>query len=208
MRVNVMSRTLLLVPSPAASRFEPLGPDRGEGRLSTLGRSGDPALSVVTSARATVQAFDPRLPLASVRTLDEMVKRDGARLAFTMTLLLIASGVALLLGVIGIYGVIAYMVGQRTSEIGIRLVLGARPSTISGMIAGQAGLAAGLGMAVGLALALAAGTVMESMLFRVETRDPLTYAAVVGVVGAIVLAACWVPARRAARLDPGVALRR
>jgi ABC-type antimicrobial peptide transport system permease subunit len=165
-------------------------------------------LSVVASARATVQAFDPRVPLASVRTLDEMVRRDGARMAFTMTLLLIASGVALLLGVIGIYGVIAYMVGQRTSEIGIRLVLGARPSTISGMIAGQAGLAAGLGMAVGLALALAAGTVLESMVFRVETRDPLTYAAVVGVVGVIVVAACWVPARRAARLDPGVALRR
>jgi putative ABC transport system permease protein len=210
--VNDVPTGSVMEAEPVPSVYFPITDTDDPGSPTARGmafvlRTDVPPLSVVSAARAAIGSFDPGLPLVSVRTLDAIVKRDGARMAFTMTLLLIASGVALLLGVIGIHGVIAYMVGQRTSEIGIRLVLGARPSRISALVAAQAGLAAGLGMVAGLALASATGTVMESMLFGVEARDPLTYGAAVSVVALIVFVACWVPARRAARLDPGVALR-
>lgn len=165
------------------------------------------ALSLVGGVRAAIRQLDPGLAVASVQTLESIVARDGAPLAFAMVLLLLASMVALLLGVIGTWGVIAYIVGRRTGEIGIRLVLGARPGEVSAMIVRQVGLPAFAGLAIGLIAALAGGHVMQSMLFRVNARDPITYATVFSLLTIVAFVACWLPARKAARLDPAAAIR-
>jgi putative ABC transport system permease protein len=128
-------------------------------------------------------------------------------MAFTMILLAIAAAVALLLGIVGIYGVMSYIVSQRTAEIGVRLALGAEPSAVAGMIVWQGGVVAIVGIALGLAGALAAGRLMASLLYRVSPRDPAVLAATTAMLLTVALVACWLPARRAARLNPLDALR-
>jgi len=131
----------------------------------------------------------------------------SARMAFTMVLLVLAGGVALMLGVVGIYGVISYLVGRRRAEMGVRLALGAKPSEVRRMVAREGVQAAGVGMAVGMAIALGLTRLMGALLFEVESTDPLTYAAVgIGLLG-VALLASWVPARRASSTDPARALR-
>jgi ABC-type antimicrobial peptide transport system permease subunit len=128
-------------------------------------------------------------------------------MAFTMVLLAVAAIMALLLGIVGIYGVIAYVVTQRTGEIGVRLALGASPGAVAGMIVRQGGVVAASGMVIGIAGALAVGRVMESLLYDVSPWDPIVF--VVTAIGLFIVAmiACWVPARRAARIDPLIAMR-
>ena len=124
-----------------------------------------------------------------------------------MTLLAIAAIVALLLGVIGIYGVTSYLVEQRTGEIGVRLALGAEPHSVARMIVRQGGSVALAGVAVGIVVAFIGGRMIESLLYGVDARDPMVFASTtVGLLG-IALFACWLPARRAARLNPLDALR-
>jgi ABC-type antimicrobial peptide transport system permease subunit len=128
-------------------------------------------------------------------------------MAFTMVLLVLAGGVALVLGVVGIYGVISYLVGRRRAEIGVRLALGARPSGVSWMVVRGGAQVAGAGLAVGMAAAFGLTRLMVALLFDVEPTDPFTYAVVgLGLFGVALLAA-WVPARRAASTDPARALR-
>ena len=124
-------------------------------------------------------------------------------MAFTMVLIVIAASVALLLGVIGIYGVMSYIVSQRTGEIGVRLALGAKPGSVAGMILHQGGLVALAGVLVGLATALVGGRLIESLLYGVSPRDPGVFAAttLIMLIG-VALLACWVPARRAVAVDP------
>ena len=136
-----------------------------------------------------------------------MLDRASAQMAFTMVLLAIAAGVALMLGVIGIYGVMSYIVSQRTGEIGVRLALGAEPGSVAGMIVRQGGLVALAGIAVGLAAASAGGRLIESLLYGVSPRDPAVFAATTLTLLGVALLACWLPARRAARLSPLEALR-
>jgi putative ABC transport system permease protein len=124
-----------------------------------------------------------------------------------MVLLAIAAGVALLLGVIGIYGVMSYVVSQRTGEIGVRLALGAEPGEVARMIVRQGGGVALAGVVVGLTVALAGARLIESLLYDVTPRDPVVFAATTSILAAIALLACWLPARRAARLSPIEALR-
>src|SRR5690606_23935737 len=162
---------------------------------------------LVPAIRRTIAEIDSNVPIALATTLEAMLAEDRAPMAFTMTLIAIAAAVALLLGVVGIYGVISYVVAQRASEIGVRLALGARPADVSGMVLRQGALTAGAGLILGL-LAAAAGTrLLGSILYGVSATDPLTYALVATVLLAVALGACWVPARRAARLDPAEALR-
>jgi ABC-type antimicrobial peptide transport system permease subunit len=134
---------------------------------------------------------------------------DGAsaQMAFTMVLLVIAAAVALILGLIGIYGVTSYIVSQRSREIGIRLALGAEPRRAAGMIVRQGGLVTLAGIGVGTAAALAGGRFIESLLYDVDPRDPAVFAATTLALLSVALLACWVPARRAARIDPVAALR-
>jgi putative ABC transport system permease protein len=128
-------------------------------------------------------------------------------MAFMMILLAIAAGVALTLGVIGIYGVMSYVVTQRTGEIGVRLALGAQPASVARMVVRQGGLVALAGIAIGLATALAGSRLIESLLYGVSSRDPGVFATTTLTLLAVAVLACWLPARRAARLNPLDALR-
>jgi len=163
--------------------------------------------SFVDSVRRAVGEVDANLALAQVRTLQATLDRAAAQMAFTMVLLAIAAGVSLLLGVIGIYGAMSYIVSQRTAEIGVRLALGAEPGSVARMIVWQGGAVALAGIAVGLASAFAGSRLIQSLLYGVSPRDPGVFAGTTGLLLAVVLLACWLPARRAARLSPLEALR-
>jgi ABC-type antimicrobial peptide transport system permease subunit len=128
-------------------------------------------------------------------------------MTFTMVLLGIAAGVALLLGVVGIYGVVSYIAAQRTGEIGLRLALGAEPSGVAALILRQSVGVTMIGIGLGLAAALAGGRLIQALLYNVSPRDPVVIGAVTLLLTAVALAACWLPARRAARLSPLDALR-
>ncbi len=154
-----------------------------------------------------VWSVNPSLPLADVHTLNELYLKSMARTSFTLVMLAIAGAMALLLGVVGIYGVISYSVAQRTREIGIRMALGARADELTRMFVGQGLQLAAIGVACGLAAAAGLTRVMKSMLFEVQPVDPLTYTAVaVGLTLAAALAS-YLPALRAASVDPTDALR-
>jgi predicted permease len=190
---------------PGIPRAALIGPDISV--MSYVVRSSTTPAGLLPSVRRAVDAVDGNLALAQVRTLQDAVDRASAQMAFTMVLLVIAAGVTLLLGVIGIYGVMSYIVSQRTGEIGVRLALGAAPASIAGMIVRQGGLAALAGIAAGLVTALAGSRLVESLLYDVSPRDPAVFAATSLALLAVALAACWLPARRAARLSPLEALR-
>jgi predicted permease len=166
----------------------------------------DPA-GVAGAARAAVENVDADLAIAQVRTLQEIVDRAGDQMLFTMVLLGIAAGVALLLGAIGIYGVVSYIAAQRTGEIGLRLALGAEPSGVAALILRQSVGVTMIGIGLGLAAALAGGRLIEALLYNVSPRDPIVIGVVTLLLTAVALVACWLPARRAARLSPLEALR-
>ena len=170
-------------------------------------RAATPPHALTTSARNAVKSIDPNLALAQVRTLQDLLDASAAPRAFTMTLIVIAASTALLLGIVGIYGVVSYVVSQRTSEIGVRLALGAEPSAVMRMVVRQGGLVALGGISVGLVVALAGGQAISSLLYQVSPRDPQVLVVMTGTLLAIALLACWIPARRAAHIDPLVALR-
>jgi ABC-type antimicrobial peptide transport system permease subunit len=142
-----------------------------------------------------------------VRTLDEYVDRSMAQTSFTLIMLGIAAAVALFLGSVGIYGVISYVVSQRTREIGVRMALGAEQRDVSRMVLKQASLLAGGGVVIGLAGAMGLTRLMSSLLFGVSPMDPVTFGSVAVGLAAVALVASYVPARRAAKVDPVVALR-
>ena len=154
-----------------------------------------------------VWSVNPSLPLAGVRTLVEIRADSMAQTSFALTMLAIAAAVALLLGVVGIYGIIAYIAAQRTREIGIRMALGAQISDVSRLFVRQGLRLTALGIGVGIAASLALTRLLSSLLFGVTPSDPLTYAAVSALLGGIALVATYLPARRASRIDPMVALR-
>jgi ABC-type antimicrobial peptide transport system permease subunit len=126
---------------------------------------------------------------------------------FTMILLGVFAGLATLLACVGIYGVISYIAGQRTHEIGIRMALGAGPANVLRMMLGEAGKMALIGVGIGLVAALGLTHLMSKMLFGVSAQDPVTFVVVALVLAAVAIAACYIPARRATRVDPMVALR-
>ena len=168
-------------------------------------RVGSPGLT--QEVRDAVWAVNPNLPLANLRTLEEIFRGSMARSSFTLVLLAIAAAVALLLGTIGIYGVTSYTVSQRTREIGVRMVLGARRRDVSGLVLRQGAFLGGLGVVLGIAGALGLTRLMSAMLFGVSPLDPATFATVVLVLAMIALLASYFPARRAAGIHPIEALR-
>ena len=151
--------------------------------------------------------MNPNVPLANVRTLREVYDASLARTSFTLVMLAIAGGMALLLGVAGIYGVIAYSVSQRTREIGIRMALGAAAREVLTMVVKQGAILAAIGIAGGLVAALGLTRLMAGLLYGVRPTDPLTFAAVSLVLAGVALLASYIPARRATKVDPMVALR-
>ena len=163
--------------------------------------------TVVTAVRGAVANVDPNIALADVQTLQAILDRASEQMAFTMVLIAISASVALILGVIGIYGVMSYVVTQRTAEIGVRLALGAEPRGVAAMIVRQGGAVAVIGIVVGLMTAFLGSRVMVSLLYGVSARDPLVFAGAASALLGVALVACWLPARRAASVDPLIALR-
>jgi predicted permease len=163
--------------------------------------------SFMNEVREVVSSVNPDLPLADVHTLGYYERTSMARTSFTLVMLALAGGMALLLGIVGLYGVISYSVSQRTHEIGIRATLGAQQSDILKLIVGQGFKLTLAGVTVGLAAALALTRFLSSLLFGVKATDPMTFIAVSLMLTGVALLACYIPARRAAKVDPMAALR-
>ena len=166
----------------------------------------DPA-SLTARVRQAVWSIDPNLPLAQVRPMSDVVSRSMASTSFTMLLLVIAAAVALLLGTVGIYGVISYVVSQRTREIGVRMALGAARRDISRMVLREGAVITLIGIGLGLAAAVALTRLMLALLYDVSPTDPATFAVVPVMLAAVALFASWMPARRAASVEPLEAIR-
>ena len=167
---------------------------------------GEPA-RLASAVRTTVAQIDPDVPMSGMRTMDEVVATSVASQRFLMSLLLAFAGVALALSAIGTYGVLAYGVARRANEMGVRMALGARPSSVARMVIGDGMKITAIGIVLGLLGAFAVTRVLESMLYGVQPNDPLTMVAVTAVLAAVALTACAVPALKATRIDPLTALR-
>ncbi len=172
----------------------------------TVRTAGDPQ-RLAPAIERTIRALDKDQPVSDVRTMTEWVSKSLAQARFSSTVLTIFAALALLLAAIGIYGVTSYAVSQRTSEIGIRLAVGADRGDIMRMILGSAARLAGLGLAAGIALALGLSRTLATLLYETTGTDPLTFVAVLAVLGIVSLMASYLPARRAARIPPVEALR-
>jgi putative ABC transport system permease protein len=151
--------------------------------------------------------MDSELPVFDIKTMDDYIGVTVAAPRFNATLLVIFASVALVLTIVGLYGVMSYSVAQRTNEIGIRMALGAQPGDVLRLIVSQGFKLVLIGLGIGLASAFALMRVIASLLFGVTTKDPLTFAAVAVLLALVALLACYIPARRATRLDPLNALR-
>ena len=163
--------------------------------------------SFMNEVRAAVWSVNSNLPLASMRTMEEVYDKSIARISFTLVMLGIAGAMALALGIIGIYGVMSYTVSQRKREIGIRLALGAQSGNVLQMVLKQGAKLTLVGVAIGIGAAFGLTRLMTHLLFGVAAHDPLTFVAVAALLLLIALLACYIPARRAALVNPMVALR-
>jgi predicted permease len=163
--------------------------------------------TLLKELQQAVWSVNGSLPVASVRTVDQIAASSMAQTSFALVMLAIAAGVALLLGIVGIYGVIAYLAAQRTREIGIRIALGAASKDVRSLFLRHGLLLAMTGILIGMVAAAGATRVMTSLLFGVSALDPLTYTAVAVALGGTALIASYLPAMRATRVDPAVALR-
>jgi predicted permease len=204
------------VNTPAVSSvYWPVMMDRFEGQKESLHRGIAFAIrspragsqAFLNEVRETVWSVDPNIPLANAHTVGYFYTMSLARTSFTLLMLGVAGGMALLLGIVGIYGVIAYSVSQRTREIGIRMALGAQKKTLVGMFVRQGLWLTGVGILCGLVTAFGVMRLMSSLLFKVSPVDPVTYGAVTFGVVVTAYLACYLPSRRAAGVDPVDALR-
>lgn len=175
--------------------------------LTIFARTADDPHALIASARQEVLAIDKNLPIYDVKTLTEYFAQSIAQPRFNSLLLLLFAGIALILASVGLYALIAYSVAQRTHEIGVRMALGARGEDVLRLVVGQGMRLVAIGVAVGLIASFALARVMTSLLYGVSATDPLTFGAVAALLTAVALVACYVPARRATKVDPLVALR-
>jgi len=167
---------------------------------------GDSA-GIAALVRRELAGIDPNQPVARVRTMDEWLSRAVAGPRYRTALFVLFAGLALALSAVGIYGVMSYSVGQRTREIGVRMALGARRLSVLGLVLRQGMGLVLIGVVIGLGGAFALTRIIGSLLFNVGTRDPATFTGVALVLAAVAFIACYVPARRATKVDPMVALR-
>src|SRR5688500_14630635 len=168
--------------------------------------TGDPN-QLIASARDQVKQLDPDQPIYNIKTMDEIRSESVAGERLNLTLFSIFAGIALVLAVVGIYGVMSYTVTQRTHEIGIRMAIGAQQRDVFKMVLGQGMMLALIGIAIGLVGAFALTRLMASMLFGVTATDPATFAAIAVLLTAVALMACYLPGRRATKVDPVISLR-
>jgi putative ABC transport system permease protein len=177
------------------------------GSLTVVVRTDRDPASLSPGVREAVRAADPELPVYSVRTLESMVADQAAPRRLAALLIGVFAGLALLLAAVGIYGVMSYAVAQRTQEIGIRMALGAPQREILRMVLRHGTAMALAGVGIGLLAALALARLITKLLFQTSANDPPTFALVPLLLLTVALLACYLPARRAARVDPLVALR-
>ena len=178
--------------------------DSSSNAAKTKGGAASPAESTL---RLEMMTIDPGLPMANYRTMEALVSNAVARPKFGSLLLGLFAATALLLTVVGLYGVVAYTVSQRMRELGIRIVLGAQPGEVRRMVVLQGMRPALVGLVLGLAAALGLSRFLASMLFEINATDPATFIVASVVLFGVAVMACWLPARRAARVDPMEALR-
>jgi putative ABC transport system permease protein len=171
-----------------------------------LRTAGDPML-LAKPLRAQIATLDQDVPVSDIRPMQELVENSFQDRRFQMWLFVVFAGLALSLAAVGLYGLLAYIVSARTREIGIRMALGAQVTDVLRMVIRQGLLLASVGALIGLATAAALSRLMSNFVFGVKTIDPLTYAATAVVLVLIAVCACYIPARRAASVDPMVALR-
>jgi putative ABC transport system permease protein len=199
------SHTASLTQAPQPEMFYPVL-QRPENFIGILVRTdGDPA-ALTASVRAVIHDVDPGIPLVAPDTMSHLFDQSMADRDLTMMLLVVFASLALLLASLGVYSVMAYSVTQRSAEIGIRMALGAGAGEVQKMVIGQGMKLAGVGLAIGLAGALALTRLMEALLFEVRASDPMIYLSIAAILSAVAIAACWIPSRRAAGLDPTQAL--
>ncbi len=175
--------------------------------LTLVVSTSAPVPGLPAAIRAAIYSVDRDQPVGSVRPLTELLAGSIARQRFAMSLFAVFSGLALLLAAIGIYGVMAYSVSQRTGEIGIRMALGAQRGDVMRLIFLQGGRLVALGLGLGIVGALLLTRFLASLLFGISAHDPLTFAVIAGLLALVAALACWLPARRATRVDPIIALR-
>jgi putative ABC transport system permease protein len=185
---------------------QPQGQGSTEMYVVIRAQSGDPR-SLAGSVRERMKEIDPSLPLADVRMMEDVLSRAQARPRFLTLLLSLFSAVALAIATVGIYGVVSYSVARRTKEFGLRMVLGAQSGDVLGLVMKQGAGMIAIGVGVGLLLALFFTRLMTSLLFGVAPTDLTTFASVTAVLFGVALAACYIPARRATRVDPIQTLR-
>ncbi|MEP6474828.1 MAG: ABC transporter permease, partial [Gemmatimonadota bacterium] len=210
---NVHHRALDAAPRPEMfvplDQFFETAPDDAvnvRGLTLTLKTASDP-LALVASARQVVASIDPTLAMSDIRTMQGVVSSSIATPRFTAVLLGVFAALALALAAVGIYGLVSFAVAQRTGEMGIRLALGAEAADILKLVVGQGMRPVIAGLTAGLVASLLLARVLTAMLTGISARDLSTYAVVIGVLGGVGLLACWLPARRASRTDPIVAMR-
>jgi putative ABC transport system permease protein len=167
---------------------------------------GDPN-QLIASARQQVRAVDPDQPIYNIRTMDEIRGESVAPQRLNLILLSLFAGIAFVLAIVGIYGVMSYAVTQRTHEIGIRMAIGAQPRDVFRMILGQGMFLTVIGLVIGLLGAFGLTRLMGAMLFAIKPTDPLTFTAVALLLAGVALIACYVPGRRATKVDPVNSLR-
>ncbi len=170
-------------------------------------RTANDATSIVAAVRQAIAAVDPQAPVSNVATMNEVVSASVAQQRFSVLLFVLFAVIALVLASVGIYGVISYAVAERTHEIGIRMALGAARSDVLRLVVGEGMKSALLGVAAGIAGALALTRLLANLLYGVKPNDPATFVAVSALLTVVALLACYIPARRAMRVDPMVALR-
>ena len=168
--------------------------------------AGDPN-QLIGAARQQVASIDPNQPIYNIRTMDEIRGESVAPQRLNLTLLSIFAGIALVLAIVGIYGVMSYSVTQRTHEIGIRMAIGAQPRDVFRMVIGHGMTLTTVGIALGLVGAFALTRLMATMLFGVKPTDPATFASIAVMLTGVALVACYIPGRRATKVDPVVSLR-
>jgi putative ABC transport system permease protein len=193
--------------TPRPDAYISYGQARRTGMMIFARTAGDPML-LAPAVRQRIREFAPRDPVYDVRSMEERTSAATSQARLSAVLLSLFGFVALSLSAMGIYGVMSFTVAQRTREIGIRVALGADRGNVLGLVLREGAGLAGVGVAIGLAAALAFTRVLRTMLFEVTPSDPQTYATIAVVLAGVLLVASWIPARRAAAVDPMTALRR
>jgi putative ABC transport system permease protein len=197
------TRTVYYPQSVAKDTFS-TGPQR---TMALVAHTTGDVVATTRAMQRLIHELDPTLPTFRVRSMREVTEASIARLSFTMTILGVAAAVTLVLGIVGLYGVIAYVVTLRTRELGVRIALGAQPRAVAAMVTKQGLILSGAGIAIGLVLIVIVARFLRSFLFEVAPTDPLTLAGASGTLVLFALLASWIPARRAARVNPTEALR-